>query len=142
MTITISKIGLIITTIGSIMLIISGIYELFGIDWGLMGSISAQSPFGYFLTFLVILAPILLGVAPFSTGAAGAFNNDKIGVILSLLFSCVALIGGFIPLTLYGYSTLLCGSFFHLTFNGIWINYDAIIMIIGAIINTIGVFKD
>ena len=64
------------------------------------------------------------------------------GVVSILIMSIIALIGGFIPLTLYDYPTFfLCGSkLFHITFNGMWLNYDAIIMIIGVTINTIGVF--
>jgi len=137
---TISIIGAIIGAIGSVMLIISAFPIL---DTSELGKISAQAPLIFVLIVFLVILPVVLGGTVAIIGLAVTSTKDKKAAIGILTMSIVALIGGFIPLTLYDYPTFfLCGSrLFHTTFNGMWLNYDAIIMIIGTIINTIGVFR-
>ena len=94
---TISIIGLIITTIGGIMLVISG---FLGMNPGLLGQANAISPLFFLLLFGITYRAMILGIMAPCTGLAAAANDDKRRAILSLISSAVALIGGFIPLTL------------------------------------------
>ncbi len=136
---TISIIGAVISAIGGVMLCISGFPAIDGSE---LGKISAQAPLISLLIVLISVLPMALGVTVAVVGFAMASKRDKKGIFGPLIMSIVALIGGFIPLTIYEYPTLfLCDSrLFNITFNGIRLNYDAIIMIIGTTINMIGIF--
>lgn len=136
----ISFVGAIISAIGGVMLTISGFPAIDGSE---LGKISAQAPLITLLIVLISILPMTLGVTVALVGFAMASKRDKKGIFGPLIMSIVALIGGFIPLTLYDYPTLfLCDSrLFNITFNGFRLNYDAIIMIIGTTINMIGIYS-
>ncbi len=145
----IGKIGIILSLIGGIMLIISGVIALFSDSElaGVLGQASATHNYDFALIFNIIIKFIPIGCGcGFIAGINAAVKENKIDGIIGMIFALVAIIGGFIPIALSGSITRtvpLCGSvIFHIMFGDFWLNYDAIIMILGILLGTTVAFKD